>query len=74
MFGIGKKRTKIGQHLDTYGYTQEEFRKTIKINKDTATKMCREDAYIPSGMMIKKVMNFIRRDVPGAKAEDYFDI
>lgn len=74
MFGLGKPRSKVGRHLDRYGYTQEEFRKAAQINKDTASKLCRDESYVPGSVIMRKVMTFIRVDEPGARAEDYFDI
>ncbi|WP_099300199.1 transcriptional regulator [Bacillus sp. Marseille-P3800] len=74
MFGIGKYRTPVGRHLDEHGYTQEEFRKSVKIDKTTASKMCRDKDYIPGTVISRKVIAFIKKDNPNARIEDYFDI
>lgn len=44
MFGLGKTRSKYGAFLDRHGIEQEEIRKLSKLNKDTISKACNEDA------------------------------
>lgn len=44
MYGnVGKKRSKFGEYLDKNGITQSELLKYCKVNKDTITKVCREN-------------------------------
>ncbi|KMK75470.1 hypothetical protein [Alkalihalobacillus pseudalcaliphilus] len=74
MLGIGKSRTKVGKLIDHYGYTQEEFKREINVNKDTASRLCNDKNYVPGSVIMRKVMRFIRQYDEGAKAEDYFDI
>lgn len=74
MFGLGKKRSKLGKFLDKQGYTQQDLVRAAKIDKATASKVCNDDEYVPSGKTIQKIMKAIRGIDPGKKAEDFFNL
>jgi transcriptional regulator with XRE-family HTH domain len=71
---LGKKRTKVGRWLDKHGYTQEELKDNAKIGRNTASRICSDPDYTPTGATIKKVMKAIRKIDPGAKVDDFFDM
>lgn len=74
MWGIGKKRSKVGKFIDKYGYTQEDLRQASGISRNTISKICNDPDYVPSGTIIKKVMKAIRKIKPDANASDFFNI
>jgi DNA-binding XRE family transcriptional regulator len=74
MFGIGKRRSRVGKFLDKHRYTQEEMSEKAKINRNTTSKLCNEPDYVPGPTVLKKVMKFLRRIDPNAKTDDFFDI
>ncbi|WP_336883807.1 helix-turn-helix transcriptional regulator [Priestia koreensis] len=74
MFGLGKKRSKLGRFLDKKGYTQQDLSRAAKIDKATASKVCNDDSYLPSGTTIQKIMKAIKQLDPNKKAEDFFNL
>lgn len=74
MWGIGKKRTKLGSFIDRLGYSQQVLEKEAKINKNTVTKLCNDEDYIPSQTVMKKVLLAIRKIKPEAKMNDFWDM
>ncbi|APH07209.1 helix-turn-helix domain-containing protein [Bacillus weihaiensis] len=74
MWGIGKKRSKIGKFIDKHGYSQEDLCKVAKIGRNTASRICSDPQYSPSLSTIQKVMKAIRKIDPNAKADDFFDM
>lgn len=74
MFGLGKKRTKLGKWLDQNRWSQEELSQKAKINRDTVSKACNDAEYIPSPIVMKKILNCIRKINPGAKSTDFWDM
>jgi transcriptional regulator with XRE-family HTH domain len=73
-FSSGKKRSKLGQLIDREGYSQEELRAESGVSRNTISRACNDPDYVPSPIVLKKLMKAIRKLDPGAKAEDYFDI
>lgn len=74
MWGLGKNRSKVGKFIDKHGYTQEELRKAAKIGRSTASRVCSDPKYVPSGNTIKKIMRAIKKLDPNARTDDFFDI
>jgi transcriptional regulator with XRE-family HTH domain len=74
MWGIGKKRSKLGKWIDKQGYTQEDLRIASKVSRNTISRLCSDSDYMPTMSTIKKVMQAIRQLDPGAKPDDFFDI
>ncbi|MED4456193.1 helix-turn-helix transcriptional regulator [Metabacillus fastidiosus] len=74
MWGLGKKRSKVGKFIDRHGYTQEELREAAKIGRSTASRICSDPKYSPSFSTIKKVMRAIKKIDPAAKVDDFFDV
>lgn len=74
MWGLNKKRSKVGRFIDRHGYTQEELMKAAKIGRSTVSRVCSDPDYVPSGSTIKKIMKAIRQLDPNAKTDDFFDM
>lgn len=74
MWGIGKKRSKLGKWLDRNGFTQEELTKASKVSRNTVSRLCKDPDYLPTANTIKKIMNAIKKIDPSAKTDDFFDI
>jgi transcriptional regulator with XRE-family HTH domain len=74
MWGLGKKRSKLGRWLDRQGYTQEDLTKESKVSRNTVSRICSDPDYLPTAKSIQKVMRAIRKIDPDAKADDFFDM
>ena len=74
MWGLGKRRSKLGKFIDKHGYTVQELSKASKVNRNTVGKLCSDPDYLPTTSTIKKIMNAIRQIDPSAKTNDFFDI
>jgi len=75
IFGLGKKRSKVGKLLDKYGYSQEERSEGSGVSRNTVSKLCNDPEYVPSARIMKRIIKFIRREIdPNATVDDFFDI
>lgn len=74
MWGIGKKRSKLGKFIDKNGYTQEQLREAADIGRSTASRVCNDPNYTPNSLTIKKIMKAIRTIDPKAKTDDFFNL
>jgi transcriptional regulator with XRE-family HTH domain len=74
MWGIGKRRTKVGKWIDRHSLSQEDLSAATKISRNTISKICNDPEYTPNASTIKKIMNAIRKMDPAAKSDDFFDI
>ena len=69
-----KKRSKLGKLIDSRGYSQEELRIESGVSRNTISRVCNEADYVPSPIVLKKLMKAIRKLDPGAKVDDYFNV
>jgi len=67
-------RSKFGKWLDREGITQVDFAEKCKVSSRTIWKLCNDKEYIPSPVILKKVMNYVRRLDGSKRADDFFDI
>jgi hypothetical protein len=74
MWGIGKRRSKLGKFLDKHGYTQEDLRESSKVGRNTVSKACSDPDYIPSPNVMKKLLIAIRKIKPNAKIDDFWSM
>ena len=74
MFGLGKKRTKLGKWLDKKGISQEWVSKKSGVSRDTISDLANDKDRLPTTRTIKKIMKAIREIEPKAKSSDFFDI
>lgn len=45
MFGLGKKRSKLGKWIDKKGIKQEDLYKKSSVSKPTITRYCNEELH-----------------------------
>lgn len=75
MFGLGKKRSKLGKWLDERGITQQWLIKTSGVNKNTISDLCTSDAdHTPNLSTIKKIVQALKKVDSNVKSNDFFDI
>ncbi|MGD8188594.1 transcriptional regulator [Brevibacillus ginsengisoli] len=72
MFGLGKKRSKLGRYLDKRGIKQQWLADVAKLNKKTVSQLASEEEYIPTGNTMKKVLQAIRKIDPNVKQDDFW--
>ncbi|GIP38619.1 hypothetical protein J31TS4_18990 [Paenibacillus sp. J31TS4] len=74
MFGLGKRRTKLGKWLDARGYNQEDLVKASKVSRNTISRACNELDYTPSISVIKKIIKALREVDPSVRADRFWDL
>jgi predicted transcriptional regulator len=75
MWGLGKKRSKLGKWLDRNGLTQSWLAKDSKVNRNTVNALCDGENYQePQQRTLDKIMKAIKKVDPGAKPSDFFDV
>lgn len=74
MFGLGKKRSKLGKWIDRNGLSQEDLIKASKVSRNTISKLCSDSDYMPTGATMKKILRAIRKIDPNAKSTDFWDM
>lgn len=74
LWGLGKKRSKLGRWLDRNGYSQEDLTRAAKVSRNTVSRVCSDPDYLPTAKTIKKLMRVIRQIDPGANVDDFFDM
>lgn len=74
MWGLGKRRTKLGRYLDKSGYTQNELAKAAGVNKETVSRACNDPDYSPTVKTLQKIVKALRHIDPSVKADDFFDL
>lgn len=72
----GKSRSRFGKWLDSHReeYNQLEFGEAAGVSKDTITKACSDDSFIPSAIVMRKVMAVVKRIDPGKRSSDFWDV
>ena len=74
LWGLGKKRSKLGRWLDRNGYSQEDLTRASKVSRNTVSRVCSDPEYLPTAKTIKKLMRAVRQIDPGANVDDFFDM
>jgi transcriptional regulator with XRE-family HTH domain len=74
VWGLNKKRSKLGRWLDRQGYSQEDLMKASKVSRNTVSRLCSDPEYLPTATTIKKIMTAVRKLDPNKKVEDFFDM
>lgn len=74
MFGLGKKRSRLGKWLDRNGYNQEDLVKASKVNRNTVSKLCTDEEYVPSGGTMRKILSALRSKDPNVKSDDFWSM
>lgn len=77
MFGIGKSRSNFGKFIDdNLGFGgQERVREVSKVSRDTITRVCSSNDYIPRGNTMKALLQAVRK-LTGkeVKADDFWSM
>lgn len=74
---LGKdKVTKFGVWFDEEQeeYNMKEFANVVDISRDTMTTLCCDINFIPSSIVMKKVMYAVKRIDPYKRASHFWDV
>lgn len=75
MFGLGKKRSKLGKWLDNRGVSQSWLAKKAGVNRNTINDLAAGDnERAPTTRTISKILKALKEIDPNVKADDFFDI
>lgn len=74
MWGIGKKRSKVGKFLDKHGYTQEDLCKAANIGRNTASRVCSDPQYMPSTPVMQRIIKALKKLDSNVRVDDFFDM
>ena len=74
MFGLGKSRSKLGKWMDARGMKQEWIIEKAGISKGTATKICNEEEYVPTGTTMQKLIKALREVDSSVQASQFWDL
>jgi predicted transcriptional regulator len=74
MWNRGKKRSKLGKWLDINRLLQEDLVRVSRVNRNTISKACSSDNYIPSGSTMQKIIKALREIDPNVSASKFWDI
>ncbi|GKU84018.1 helix-turn-helix transcriptional regulator [Niallia sp. NCCP-28] len=75
MFGLGKKRSKLGKWLDKRGMSQSWLAKASGVNRNTINALAAGDSERePNTRTIKKIVSALKKVDPNVKSNDFFDI
>ena len=67
-----KQRSKFGKWMDEQDYTQKEFSQASGVSQDTITKACADDNWMPSPIVVRKIMNTVKKLDPSIKDSSEF--
>lgn len=74
MWGISKKRSKLGKWLDKAGYSQEDLVSESGASRNTISKACSDPGYIPSPKTMKKILKAVRKIDKGKNMNDFWEV
>jgi transcriptional regulator with XRE-family HTH domain len=74
MWGLGKKRSKVGKWIDRSEYNQEDLVRVSEVSRNTVSKVCSDPDYIPSPKVMKKLLKALRKIDPNVSADMFWDI
>lgn len=74
MFGLGKKRSKLGKFFDKHSISTVELSKESKVNRKTLGEACNDDEFIPSPGVMRKILKVVRKIDPDKKMSDFWDM
>lgn len=74
MFGLGKKRTKLGKWLDRRGITQEWLREETKLSKNTISDLTNNSDRLPTQRTMIKILKALRGIDPNVKSDDFWSM
>jgi predicted transcriptional regulator len=75
LFGLGKKRSKLGKWLDNRGISQTWLAKRSGVNRNTINDLVAGDSErAPTTRTIGKILKALREVDPNVKSDDFFDM
>lgn len=74
MFGLGKKRTKLGKWLDRRGVSQAWLKEETGLNKNTIGDLVNNPERSPNQSTMKKILKALRNIDPKVKSDDFWDM
>lgn len=73
MFGLGKRRTKLGKYCDRYGITQTWLSDKSKVNYSTIAELCDGNKDVqPQEKTIKKIISALRKNGHNVDSNDFW--
>jgi transcriptional regulator with XRE-family HTH domain len=72
MFGLGKKRSRLGKWLDRHGQTQEWLARKSGLGRNTVAYLCAEDDREPTKRTMKKILEAARSIDPNVKSDEFW--
>lgn len=73
-WGLGKQRSPLGKWLDRKGFNQEDLVKASGVSRNTISKSCSDQSYIPSPQVAKKILKALREIDPSVRADQFWDL
>ncbi|ANN35777.1 helix-turn-helix domain-containing protein [Bacillus thuringiensis] len=67
-------KTPLKKWLDRHGIEQQKIARASDISLPTITKACRDKTYIPTPIIMKKLLKAIRKVDPYAQSQDFWKI
>jgi hypothetical protein len=77
MSGLGKSRSEFGKFIDNHlGYGgQERVREVSRVSRETVSRVCSSNSYIPSGKTMKSLLDAVRKLTgKDVKADDFWSM
>lgn len=75
MFGLGKKRSKLGKWLDGRGISQTWLANKARVSRNTINDLVAGDTNrAPTTRTISKIVKALREVDSTVKSDDFFDI
>lgn len=74
MFGLGKKRTKLGKWLDRRKIDQEWLVRKSGLGRSTIGDLANDPDRLPTTRTIQKILKALREIDPNVKSNDFWDM
>lgn len=74
VFGLGKKRTKLGKWLDKRGITQSWLMRKTGLNKNTIGDLTSDPERLPNARTMSKILKALREVDPNVKSDDFWSM
>ena len=74
MFGLGKKRTKLGKWLDKNSVEQEWLVRKSGLGRNTIGDLANDPDRSPTTRTIQKILTALREIDPNVKSDDFWDM
>ncbi|AOM13794.1 helix-turn-helix domain-containing protein [Bacillus thuringiensis] len=74
MWGLGKKRTKLGKFLDKHNIEQEWLVRKSGLGRNTIGELANNFDRSPTQKTMQKILKTLREVDPRIKADDFWDM